>query len=244
MKSGLTTTCRNCGATIPINLWRYSTIGLSRMRVTEQDLRDQLLLRKLPAFIPLIRRIEVPLARDLPVRSLIDRREGHNLEFKSSLLWDIQRNEENRNLHHPVLKTIAGFLNADGGTLVVGVMDDGQVWGLKRDVECLLSGRPEREEGVDIFERHLRGLIEKQIGKPFSSYIGIRFEEVGENLICAVDVSKAAEPAFCGKESKYFIRSGNKTEEYSAKDMLTHLRLTRQIFRRRDIGEGGFWSPG
>ena len=205
---------------------------------TEQDLRDQLLLRKLPAVLPLIRRIDVPLARDLSVKALVELREDHTLEFKSSLLWDIQKEEENRDLYHPALKTVAGFLNANGGTLVIGVRDDGEVWGLEKDIECLLRRRREGEDGVDVFERHLRGLIDKEIGRPFSGYIDVRFGEVNGNLICAVDVLKSAEPAFCGRESKYFIRSGNKTEEYSAKDMLTHLRLTRQVFHRRDVGEG------
>ena len=43
----------------------------------------------------------------------------------------------NRSLEEIVLKTIAGFLNGDGGTLLIGVTDDKQIIGLENDYKTL-----------------------------------------------------------------------------------------------------------
>ena len=48
-------------------------------------------------------------------------------------------------LTHSVLKTIAAFLNTEGGDLLIGVGDDGAVTGIEQD----------RFENDDEFMRHL-----------------------------------------------------------------------------------------
>lgn len=61
------------------------------------------------------------------VRSLLAREEGQYLEFKS--LWDQTPGQrkplDRRDVRDVIVKYVAAFANADGGTLILGVEDDG-----------------------------------------------------------------------------------------------------------------------
>ena len=66
---------------------------------------------------------------------LIKRGESKTLEFKSTLRWNLRRRtaEDDKCITHAVLKTIAAFLNTEGGDLLIGVADDGSIVGIDRD---------------------------------------------------------------------------------------------------------------
>lgn len=74
------------------------------------------------------------LAR-VPISELIKRGEGHTLEFKETLEYDIEQNRHESSLNKECLKTIAAFLNTDGGTLLIGVKDSGEIGGIEREME-------------------------------------------------------------------------------------------------------------
>jgi hypothetical protein len=69
-----------------------------------------------------------------PISELIRLGESAVLEFKSTLQWDVRQAQANHNLRISVLRTVAAFMNSQGGTLVIGVDDDGTVLGLDRDL--------------------------------------------------------------------------------------------------------------
>lgn len=62
---------------------------------------------------------------NLSVEELIHRGESERLEFKSTLRWNLHTDSKDKRIEHAVLKTIAAFLNTQGGTLLIGVEDDG-----------------------------------------------------------------------------------------------------------------------
>src|SRR5690606_7134738 len=65
---------------------------------------------------------------------LIKRKESKTLEFKSTLRWSLKDdNQDDEGVTHAVLKTIAAFLNTEGGGLLIGVADDGSVVGIEHD---------------------------------------------------------------------------------------------------------------
>src|SRR3972149_581196 len=64
---------------------------------------------------------------------LIKQGESKTLEFKSTLRWNLQEDrQDDKAVTHAILKTIAAFLNTEGGDLLIGVADDGSV----RGIEC------------------------------------------------------------------------------------------------------------
>ena len=82
-----------------------------------------------------IARLSSALQGDL--RVLIAKGESAELEFKSTFRWDLKENKVNRALENVVLKTLAGYMNGNGGTLLIGVADDGSIVGLENDYKTL-----------------------------------------------------------------------------------------------------------
>ena len=130
----------------------------------------------------------------------------------------IQKNEK---LQDSVLKSIAAFLNAEGGTVIIGVEDNGNLFGLEKDIQSF----KERNRTLDNFERHLVGLIQNRIGIKFLPYLKIRFAKINNLDICAVYVRKANQSAFLKlkKGVELFVRTGNSTRSLSVPEIYDYL---------------------
>ena len=103
-------------------------------------------------------------------------------------------------------KTIAAFMNSDGGNLFIGVDDNSVVLGLDDDLNTF----NEDKRSLDGFELQLIQIIKKYIGTELSSYIKISFPKLDENDFCHVKISKSSRPVFTKFEDRedFFIRSG------------------------------------
>ena len=192
-------------------LWR-----LDRYRDFLQA-RRELLASRLNTFMNnLIAVNETAGAR--PLTDLIQMGEGVSLEFKSSFQWDVVQGKQNTALRDVVLKTLVGFLNTEGGTLLIGVEDSGQVYGLERDLS-ILQGSEDR------FLQFLNTLVANRIGAEYTPYITTKLGEVDGKLVCVVDTSKASEPAFLSRsnESEFYIRNGNTTLRLDAEKTVEYI---------------------
>ncbi|OQB47614.1 MAG: Modification methylase TaqI [bacterium ADurb.Bin157] len=136
-----------------------------------------------------------------PVLQLIAEGESHNLEFKETLEWDVRQNQHAAYLNKESLKTINAFLNTDGGTLLLGVADNGQIMGLERDL------RHVHRNNLDGFELKLRNLIRDHLNPSPNNHVQINFTELAGGTICRVDVRPSATVTHFGNE--VFIRDGN-----------------------------------
>jgi len=182
---------------------------------TEPELFIKLEERKLRRFTTTIKKIG-----DLrPIEELIQLGESDTLEFKSSLQWDLRENKENKKLQLSVLKTITAFLNTEGGTLLIGVEDNGNTFGLAKDLQCLSNG------SIDKFERHLVQLIENNIGKKFLNYLKIRFTKINDQDICGIYIRKADQAAFLKSEKgiELHVRTGNSSRSLGIPDIYDYL---------------------
>ena len=75
------------------------------------------------------------------IEDLIKEGESDELEFKATLRWDIKEAAVSKKLEQVIVKTVAAFANAQGGSLLIGVDNDGQAVGLSRDYESLGEAR-------------------------------------------------------------------------------------------------------
>jgi len=137
---------------------------------------------------------------------LVGMPESYTLEFKSSLQWDMRKKDKNAGLRESVLKTVAAFLNSGGGTLIIGVEDDGTVCGLDGDLR-LQAG------SIDRFENLLATLISQKIGARVSPLYTMRFDEVEGRQVCILDVKRSSKPVYLetSKGKQFFVRSSNST---------------------------------
>ncbi|MDO9399583.1 MAG: DUF262 domain-containing protein [bacterium] len=139
------------------------------------------------------------------VRELIINGENEKLEIKSTLRFDIREGKINSKLEYIIAKTISAFMNSEGGTLIIGVDDDGNILGIEKDLQTL------SKKNIDGFELHFRQMIKKYLGEHFEKYIKVAFPKVDDKEICLVQVSKSGKPVFAlfeGNES-FFVRNGN-----------------------------------
>ncbi|TPV34071.1 DUF262 domain-containing protein [Paucihalobacter ruber] len=137
------------------------------------------------------------------------------LEFKSSMRWNWRENHQDKKMEEIILKTVAAFSNKDGGKLIIGVTDEGEVIGLEPDYGTL------KEPNKDHFELHLKNLVNSAFGKEFgASSLDIRFPIVADTEICEIDIKAGNKPLYVevadksgNKSKKFYIRSGNSSQE-------------------------------
>lgn len=169
------------------------------------EARRELLARKLNDYLKGL--IEEPVEpKERPLAEIIRSGEGPRMEFKSTLQWDVVQNRQNTRLRHAVLKTLAGFLNTEGGMLVIGIEDSGAILGLEHDLRLLGGSR-------DKFQQLLSSLILEHLGAAISALIRIRFEDIDAKTLCVIEVDKAPEPVFLKGEhgKEFYIRMASTT---------------------------------
>ena len=176
------------------------------------------LFRKKKTGIRSIENNEIKALPDTEILEMIENGESEFVEFKSSVRWDYREEKVNKILENVILKSIAAFANAKGGTLIIGVSDDLEILGLEKDFSTL------KKQDVDYFELHTRNLINNQYGIAFSNEnLLMKFPVFEEKTICSIQVKASGNPVFLklrnkqGNEAeKFYVRSGNASQEISS----------------------------
>ena len=181
--------------------------------------RREIIARKMNEYMDSLIADKEPV-KERPLQELIQLGESLSLEFKSTLQWDIVEGRVNKALRHSVLKTIAAFLNTEGGVLVIGVEDDGNVCGLERDLAGL-------DGSTDKFGQLLAQLITDRIGPEYGHLAKVRYETLNEKTVCVVEVDKAPEPAFLVSErgKQFYVRVGNTSRALDAEQSVKHISM-------------------
>ncbi len=141
------------------------------------------------------------------VRGLMSGGESQTLEFKSSLRWDRREKRVNKELEEVVIKTLAGFLNGDGGILLLGVDDAGTAVGIEADYATL------RKKDRDGFELHFQDLVARDLGAGSSPYLTVTFHEIDGHEVCQITVERSDHPIYVDekKSAVFYLRTGNGT---------------------------------
>jgi membrane protein YdbS with pleckstrin-like domain len=141
------------------------------------------------------------------IDDVVKNREHEKLEFKNSLRWDGKVGRVNRNLEKSAFKTIAAFLNSDGGHLVIGVDDAGTVTGIEPDCRTL----PRTD--ADGFENHFNNLFKEVFGAHLRRFVRLHFHAIDQKQICLVEVVPSVTPVYMKFDNteSFYIRTGNST---------------------------------
>ena len=75
-------------------------------------------------------------------KALIAQGESNTLEFKSTLRYCLRQKSPQKYVEHAVMKTIAAYLNSEGGVLLIGVDDNGIILGLENDFATFSKKKP------------------------------------------------------------------------------------------------------
>ena len=197
-------------------LTRYGTVRLvsiDKQRILFKDIPEpqeyvDLLLRLKREFAGQKNKFE-DITGDKPdITALINRDEHENLEFKSTFRWDVRQNTVNRALEKSVMKTIAAFLNSQGGHLVIGVDDNKSVVGLASDFGSL------NRKDTDGFENHFTNIFHSMLGGQFRQFVKLNWSHIDGKECCVVSVAPSQKPAYLKSDNngeEFFIRTGNGT---------------------------------
>ena len=157
-----------------------------------------------------------PEASDsMDIGELIAGGEGVHVEFKSSLRVNLHTGEKDSKMELACLKTIAGFLNARGGTLIVGVSDDGETVGVEVDEFA----------NEDKMHLHLVSLLRDRIGAQHLMYVHPRFEDRDGARVLVVECWPSNSSAFVkdGSTERFYTRTGAATTELSASQIQDYI---------------------
>lgn len=163
---------------------------------------------------------------EIPINELIESGEHSFLEFKSTMRWNVREVKSDKKMEEIIIKTISAFSNAQGGKLLIGVSDSGEILGLQDDYNSL------KEASSDFFQQHLKNLINAAFGKDFApSAIQIQFPIVDENEICMVDIEPGKSPLYLDvtsksgiKQRKFFVRSGNSSQDFDIDEAAAYIQ--------------------
>lgn len=162
---------------------------------------------------------------DVDLLDLINEGENSQVEFKTTMRYDMRENIVNKKLEEVIIKTIAAFSNGQGGTLVMGVDDDQQIVGLENDYKTLKNGTK------DEFELHLRNLVNYAYGVEFATNnLTISFPTIQDTEICIVEIKPGNRPIYTevsdkngGKTKKFYVRSGNSSQEMDITEVANYI---------------------
>jgi type I restriction enzyme, R subunit len=163
-------------------------------------------------------------------------KEGPYLEYKATFRTHTQ-GEQTGEVFKPLetasLKTIAAFLNSrPGGTLLIGVNDDGTVHGLESDYATL---RRAGKDDADVFLLHLNQAVTNAVGQAAAANVTSEILTIDGRDLCRVHVRPSKFPVEATvthvkngqheKKTQMFARFGNATKPITDPDEADRFKL-------------------
>ncbi|MGE5424407.1 MAG: helix-turn-helix domain-containing protein, partial [Syntrophothermus sp.] len=166
----------------------------------------------------LILHLERELEKNLG--ALISKGEDDDLEFKSSFRYDYRQDKVNKALEMVILKTLAGFMNTRGGSLLIGVADDGSILGLEKDYNTL------NRKDSDGYTQLIMSSVADKIGTPACRLLRILFHHQDGKEVCRIIVLPSPTPVYVREDnqSRFFIRTGSGTREMDVAEAIVFIR--------------------
>lgn len=164
------------------------------------------------------------------LENLILQGESDKLEFKSTIRTNLQTGEPDKRMEKAVLKTLVAFMNSEGGTLLIGVSDDGSICGID------LDGFDNRDK----LNLHFTNMISSSIGNEFLPYIKFNLIDVDESRsVMRVVCGRSRKPVFLreGKTETFFVRSGPSSVELAGTNLINYVRNRSQKSRKMVLEE-------
>jgi hypothetical protein len=157
-------------------------------------------------------------------KSIIEQSEDAELpsiEFKSTLFLDVKRQWNDPSAQpvdlkstiicHSSMKNICAFLNESGGSLIIGLDDDGNVFGLENEFEITCPN----DQTIDGWLKQFRDAVMSFFHEPKEvlHHLNIEVGKVNESFVVRVRVTgrKKMSVCKCKKKSEWSVYTKNGT---------------------------------
>ena len=154
---------------------------------------------------------------------MIESGESATLEFKSTARRNLRTGHNDyQRVTIPVIKTIAAFMNADGGKLLIGVDDGGRAVGIEEDYQFV------KNNDRDSWLLWLTDAVADALGAVAWMDLEVEFFSLDDRTIACIEVRPGAEPIFASLKGEqqpvFFARLNNSTRKLWGQDLLSYQR--------------------
>ena len=149
------------------------------------------------------------------ILKLIKKGETEKIEFKSTLRTNLHIQQYDKNIEYSILKTISAFLNTEGGILLIGVSDIGEINGIEKD----------KFPSNDKFNLHFTNLIKEYIGNENLPYLNFELILIEGKNIMKVNCLKSNKPVFLkfNKIEDFYVRVGSSTVQITGSKLVEYI---------------------
>ncbi|RKY12440.1 MAG: hypothetical protein DRP52_04650 [Planctomycetota bacterium] len=130
--------------------------------------------------------------------------------------WNLRSNKPDKAMEIACMKTMAAFLNSEGGTLLVGVEDDGNIIGIDTD----------RFPNEDKFLLHFNNLINQHLGLESVGSFSFDAKHLDGGDILIVDCLPSTAPVYLryDRREDFYVRVGPGTRSLTTSEALEYTR--------------------
>ena len=164
----------------------------------------------------LLRKEEMLQEAEKLAKILIVGGENQNVELKSSLRWNLNSGKIGKEIEIAWLKTLVAFMNSDGGTLLVGVSDEGEILGTEID----------KFKNDDRYLLHVNNVIKTHIGLEHINYLSFGLVPIRGKKILKIECQPSKDPVFLSVDGKeeFYARFGPSSRQLSTKEVLNYIK--------------------
>lgn len=154
------------------------------------------------------------------IASLLAAGETPEIEFKASIRWDLRQQRENEALRLEVPKTLAAFMNAAGGTLVIGVTNDGERIGLARDMA--LNRRNPTVDGLLLV---VSELLRSTLGGVAAGRVRFHTAGPATDPLLILEADPSPLPVFVAANGQvaFHVRLGTSSAEFNVREAVGYI---------------------
>jgi len=195
-------------------------LALGAVDYITKPFNSELVLSRVSRHVELSKqRTTTPLSYVDQVLRLASQGESTTVEFKSSIRWNIRADRSDKDIELAWAKTIVAFMNSSGGTMLLGVDDDGQILGLSND----------RFKSTDKMLLHVNNVTNAHIGAEHSKSIGIQVVSLNEKEIIMIECSGSNRPSFLKTQDAddMYIRLGPSSKKLTTREAVEFLKTKK-----------------
>ena len=180
----------------------------------------------------------------LPMLDLPQGGESKSVEYKSSLVYPADGNvpDIDKQLGQVIVRAVAAFMNADGGSIYIGVKDNGTVCGIENEGQFLMKDSEDNDTypaSCDGMQRKIINTLQRKIGDAAAAMAKVEFWQ-GPNsghLVCEIRIqaNEAEIPVYVDGSTLY-VRNSGQNQRLSGPDEATFIvnRIRRLDEKRQN----------
>ena len=157
-------------------------------------------------------------------------KEDATTEFKTSIVYNAGTHGVDPDTQLGVItKEIAAFLNAEGGTVYIGVDDHGNLRGIADDMPHLNEGDNDGYNGSykptpDGYELKIRNAIKRMLGNTANGQCTVQMLEEEGLIYCKIDIQPCPDPVYWRGDHLY-QRAGNQKQRLKGSEITSFIKL-------------------